>query len=431
MSKKVSFESNNKKPHIALLLMCKNETKRIHVTLNSVVGHVDSLVAYDTGSTDNTLDILKEFSEKHKIPLRLKEGVFENFAVSRNVSLNFADTFDDIDYLLMMDVNDELRGGNELRAFAKEYMNKSETGFLVCQEWYSGSYSKYFNMRFIKARTGWRYMGRVHEWLKNILKNEEDQRLDVIRVGDKVVLFQDRTLDDDKTGKRFYRDKELLLEDHHEDPTEPRTVFYLAQTCSCLNQHEEAYYYFKLRTTMIGFYEERFQASQRCGELTQLMGHDWSESMGWYMKAYELIPRAEPMIKIAEYYKDRKQWKLAFIFGNLACCLTYPSSCVLFVDKLAYDYYRWHLMGIIGWYSENFIEGKSACLNALKFSPNSESNIKNLKFYEDRERENETRNISKEEFIDKKISELSAQNPRQPRSQLYSRAKLMWEARNR
>lgn len=434
MSKKVEFNTpesyRRKNPHIALLMMCKNETKRISVTLKSILGFVDSMVIYDTGSTDNTIDILKDFSNQYRIPLRLKEGTFENFATSRNVSLEFADTFDDIDYLLLMDVNDELRGGPELREFAREYMEKDFTAFLVCQEWWSGDLSKYYNMRFIKARKGWRYKGRVHEWLANVVNEAENNRSDSIRVPEKVVLFQDRTQDDDKTGKRFARDKILLLEDHSEKPDEPRTVFYLAQTCLCLGQFDEALYYYKLRTTLIGFYEERYESCYKCGDLCQQLKHEWSECMGWYLKAFELINRAEPLVRIARYYKDKESWSLAFIFADLACNLIYPTHCVLFVNKRVYDYERWNLMGIIGWYAGRHAEGKAACLKALECIPNSQLDKDNLKFYENKDNE-APRQMSKEEFIDKKVQELARQNPQQSLKQLHARAQLIWKAETR
>ena len=173
----------------------------------------------------------------------------------------------------MLDTNDELRGGEHLREFCKEYKDKPNTGYLVCQEWWSGKYDKYYNLRMVKPRQGWRYSGRVHEWMKNT-KFENDEAAcaageKVIRVPKDLVLYQDRTQDDDKTGNRFARDKVLLLADHKDDPTEPRTVFYLAQTCACLNHLDDAYYYYKLRTTLEGFWEERFHAFLRCGELSE------------------------------------------------------------------------------------------------------------------------------------------------------------------
>lgn len=374
----------SEKIHIALLMMVKNEHKRLLVSLESTIGYVNSIVVYDTGSTDDTIEILQNFSAKYKIPLRLKQGEFENFAASRNVALDFADTFDDIDYLLLMDTNDEIRGGENLRKFCFTYKDKPNTGFLLCQEWFSGYYDKYYNVRMIKNRKGWRYRGRVHEYMKNTrYENDEAAQADgdvVIRIEQDVVLYQDRTQDDDKTGKRFIRDKALLLQDHLDDPTEPRTVFYLAQTCSCTGDAEESLKYYTLRTTLEGFWEERFHAYYRCGDLTESLKQPWDVSMKWYMKAFEYASRAEPLIKIAEYYKD-KNWFLSFSFADMACKLVYPHHCILFVDKQAYEYKRWHVLGISGWYSGFRNEGKIGCIRAIEVA-NQEVDKNNLSFYE-------------------------------------------------
>lgn len=365
-------------------MMVKNEKKRLHITLESVKDFADSLVLFDTGSTDNTIKIACEFCDKNDIPFRLKQGEFVNFAVSRNVSLDFADTFDDIDYLLLLDTNDELRGGDYLRKFCEEHKDEdNHTGFLVCQEWWSGQYDKYYNMRLVKTRKGWRYKGSVHEWMKNT-SLPEGKEPKVLRIPDKTIIYQDRTQDDDKTSKRFQRDKELLLNDHRQNPSEPRTVFYLAQTCACLDQQDEALYYYKVRSTLEGFQEEKFHAFLRIGEIMTLLNHPWHDIMGYYMKAFEHSTRVEPLIRISDYYKEQKQWHIAFMFINLACELTYPEHCILFVDKLAYDYKRWHLLGIIGYYCNKMVEGKIGCLRALEFNPNSQIDKDNLKFYEDK-----------------------------------------------
>ena len=374
--------------HIAVLIMAKNEKKCLQTTLESIKDFADSLVFYDTGSEDNTIEIAKTFCKNHNISFRLKEGVFENFAISRNVSLDFADTFEDIDYILLLDVNDQLRGGDHLREFCKEHKDEDKhTGFLVCQEWWSGQYDKYYNMRLVKARKGWRYRGSVHEWMKDT-SLPEGKEPEVMRIQDKTVIYQDRTQDDDKTGKRFERDKELLLKDHRDDPTEPRTVFYLAQTCACLHQHQDALYYYKVRTTLEGFQEEKFHSLLRVGDLMKVMNHPWHDVMGYYMRAFEHSARAEPLIKIADYYKDQKQWHLAFSFINLCCELTYPEHCILFVDKMAYDYKRWHLLGIIGFYCNKMVEGRVGCLRALEFNPKSQVDKDNLVYYEDKKDKN-------------------------------------------
>ena len=402
------------KTNIGLLMMVKNEHKRIKVSLDSVVGHVECFIIYDTGSEDDTIEIIKNHCEEHKINLYLIQGEFENFSVSRNVSLEYADTIPNLNYCLLLDCNDELKGGEYLRKFAEEHKNSSSTGFLACQEWWSGNYNKYYNLRFIKAREGWRYRGSVHEWMKNT-KCEEGKDPPVIRIPDKTVLYQDRTQDDDKSSKRFFRDKILLLKDHKLDPTEPRTVFYLAQTCSCTRELEDAFYYYKIRTTLEGFQEEKFHAFCRCGDISKDLKHPWYDTMAWYMKAFEHSQRVEPILKIVEHYKETKNWILAYTFADLACSLTYPEHSILFVDSHAYTYERWHNLSIVAYYVGKYIEGKAGCEKAIAVGKNLELDNNNLNFYNEKLGQTSSSSSSitqnKQEFIKTTIETIKRENP--------------------
>jgi len=443
--------------HIAVLLMVKNEKKRLHVSLESVKSFADSLVIFDTGSTDNTIQICKDFSEKYNIPLRLKEGTFVDFSTSRNESLDFADSFEDIDYLLLLDTNDELRGADNLRRFAEEYKDNKSSGFLMVQEWWSGQHDKYYNVRFIKAHKGWRYVGAVHEYIKTNMDEEP-----IVKLPDSAILYQDRTQDDDKSGKRFKRDKELLYNEYVKDPTEPRTVFYLAQTCSCLGENDESLYFYKIRSTLEGFQEEKFHALLRSGELTQKLNHDWHDSMMFYIKAFEHSHRAEPLLFIAIHYIQIKMWVMAFTFLKLACSIQYPQDAILFVNRHDYDYKRWHLLGIVAYYVGQFQDGKAACLIAIEYSKtdtkvNSDIDKSNLKFYEDKEAEeimkrggivpqyaqhhNQPQNqlpppqnpsvvneiMTKKQFVDSKMNEIKKESPNLTDKQIYTRANMLWK----
>lgn len=440
-----------RKIHIAVLMMVKNEKKRLHVTLNSIKDFADSLIVYDTGSNDNTIQICKDFCNKYNIELRLKEGEFVNFSVSRNVSLDFADSFEDVDYLLLMDTNDELVNGDLLKQFAKEHIdNKDETAFLISQEWFSGALNVYYNVRFIKPREGWRYVGVVHEYIKS----DKHKDLPMVRINPQVKLYQDRTQDDDKTGKRFTRDRDLLLAEFEKDPTEPRNVFYLAQTFSCLNDFENAYKYSKIRTGLVGFWEEVFQSYLRCGEFSQKLNVDWYESFTWYIKAFEHTSRVEPLLHIAEYYRNQKNWLLSFTFLQLACGLHFPEHCILFVDNQAYEYKRWHLMGIVAYYVGEFQRGKTACLiaieNGKKLNINTDLDSKNLEFYIAKEKElaqisisnenlinspninsnqnlNTNKKLTKNEFMKIKLEELKKEHPKSTTKQLQNMAKILWK----
>jgi glycosyltransferase involved in cell wall biosynthesis len=460
------YNLKDKKGSIGLLMMVKNEKKRIHVTLQSVVGCVDAFIIFDTGSSDNTVDIIRKFSEKYKINIYLIQGGFVNFCISRNTSLYYADKIG-VDYLLLLDCNDELRGGKNLRVLANDFMDKPNNSFLVCQEWYTGVSDKYYNIRFVKNRCGWRYRGSVHEWMKDTTREGPDPAHPVIRIPDEsgIVLYQDRTQDDDKTGKRFNRDRELLLKEYNDNPKDTRTLFYLAQTCECLNLFEEAFYYSKLRLELEGFLEEKFHSYMRCGSLSMILEHSWEDSLGWYMKAYEHSLRVEPIVKIADYYRfmaikhDKEEnkrymdhqkeeegkvnvigykkvefkrkfnhfWRVSYMYLHEACDLSYPTHCILFVDKGMYDYYRWHLMGIVGFYVGKFEEGKAASIKALGTGINKSENQKILEFYTSRDANNAVGPSEKIQFINKLVGELKCQNPNIGIEKLQARAAAMWK----
>lgn len=419
-----SLSLNRKKPVIGCLMMVKDEEKRIHVSLDSICGIVDCLVIYDTGSTDNTIQIIQNYCEKNKINLYMIQGEFINFAVSRNVSLDYADT-KNVHFYILLDVNDELRGGDNLIKFAQNQIQTDNNAFLVCQHWWSGNYDKYYNTRFIRARSNWRYKGSVHEWMCD-MNNPPGKP--VFRMNDDIVLYQDRTKDGDKSKKRFNRDKILLLEDHKKNPKEPRVLFYLAQTCSCLNHNEEALNYYKLRSELEGFQEEKFHSLLRCGEISEILNKNWYDSFTYYMKAFNHSERVEPVLKIAEYYNRKKKWSLAFTFANLACSLPYPENAILFVDKRAYDYNRWHILGIVAYYCQKYEEGKIACLKAIDQGIHLDLNKKNLQFYLWKEQEllKDSEKITKKEFINKTIESINKNN-KIPMKKLQKIALSKWK----
>ncbi len=378
--------------HIAVVIMVKNESKRLHVTLDSITPLASSLVVFDTGSTDNTIDILDKFTKKSKIPLRIMRGEFIDFSTSRNLLLDFADTFMDIDYLLLMDCNDELKNPAGLKQFAYDHINQPHHAWLMSQEWLAGTLTKYVNVRFIKPRKGWRYKGVVHEFIYNAVITPDFYVNE--KINSNIYLFQDRTRDDDKSWKRFQTDYELLMTEYEKDATNDRTIFYLAQTCACLVREEESYKYYSIRANMEGgFAEERFDALLRCGNIASKYAPEipdknkmwfaemtWDVALCWYMKAMTVFHRIEPLIAMTKYYRNIKQMGLAYAFIKLACMMEYPAHSLLWIDNHQFDYERWHLMGIVAFYVNQHEDGYSACQKAIKFA-NQDLDKSNLEFY--------------------------------------------------
>ena len=159
-------------PKIALGMIVKNEEKVIEKTFKSAIDAVDCLYIYDTGSTDKTVKIINNFAGKYpNKKVYLKFGQFTNFEKTRNELLEWIDTHPDsldLDFILLLDANDEFNGCKELRQFASERLlnTEDEGGFYIEQHWlYGDDVEKYYNIFFIRPRKGWKYHGHVHEYM--------------------------------------------------------------------------------------------------------------------------------------------------------------------------------------------------------------------------------------------------------------------------
>ena len=365
--------------HISCLIMVKNEEDTIIKTLISIQNYIQSLIIYDTGSTDNTIKIIREFCEDNSIELNLKEEEFINFEESRNRALKFAESFQNIQYILLLDSNDILDDeDDDLMRLCIDKQLSNETGFYLIQEWYNfNNVDIYYNIKLIKPNTGWKYKGVVHEFIHN--DNETPTKNDNYHI----VLKQDRSSDNLKSYKRFVTDKQLLLKELENEHNNSRNVFYLAQTCFCLKEYDLSFQHYLLRTSLAyGFQEEIFYSFLRCGDIIGIQGGIWYNAMIYYIKAYELEQRVEPLIKMAQYYMSKEMWMLSFSFLSIACKLEYPEKSILFVDKYMYNYGRWHLMGAIAFYcGDQYKEdGRRACEKAIQ-SMNKDIDKNNLKFY--------------------------------------------------
>lgn len=327
---------------IAVLLMVKDESARILTTLRSVQGIVDTVFLYDTGSIDNTIELVDGFCNDNGIKLYLKIGEFIDFAQSRNNALEFARNIGGFDYILLMDANDELRGGDNLLKIAHKELTSDRIAYFLQQQLdKDNKITSFYNIRLLKSSCDWLYSGSVHESF-NI-----GGKLSLTGKLPDVILYQDRAQDDFKSQLRYQRDYSLLLQDHIRDPNNPRIVYYLGQTADCLGYKNSALQFHNLRSTMAGDKEERFLSTFRVGCLR----NNIDEKIMWWLKSFTIQQRVEPLVKIADIYLSQGQITLAKTFAELACTLNPPSDNYQFVDMRAYDYTRWEILDKIQHYN--------------------------------------------------------------------------------
>lgn len=390
-------------PKIACVMMVKNEEKRIKVSLDSVKDIVCCYIIFDTGSEDSTKDIIVNHCKDISKNLYMIHGNFIDFSTSRNTLIKYAEK-QDIDYLLLLDTNDELKGGDKLLTILKTDENiKKNDAVLIRHQWWCGNgYQDYYNCRLFKKNCNWRYKGVVHELLSRKGDNGEEE-YPYVQLNREIILYQDRTLDDDKSYKRFFNDKKLLYKEYKKDKKNPRTLYYLAQTYGCLKEYNKAYNMYKKRFKIDGGYlEERFLAAMRCGEFAELLKFSIKKQLYWNLAAYEICDRAEPLIKLSRYYERAKKWNLAYMYAFQACSLPDPVEFTFVVDHVAYNYHRWSQLGIVAYYYNKFEVGKNACLSAIQKNKDSNINIDidkyNLRFYLEHDKKKLTQ-PSKQEYF--------------------------------
>lgn len=102
-----------KKPLISLCMIVKDEEDVLRDCLESVKNIVDEFIIVDTGSTDTTMDIIREYSKTDVIQIP-----FENFVDTKNKALQHATG----EYVLWIDADERLVSGHQsLRKLAESH----------------------------------------------------------------------------------------------------------------------------------------------------------------------------------------------------------------------------------------------------------------------------------------------------------------------
>ena len=137
---------------LCLCMIVKNESKIIKECLNSVVDNIDYWVICDTGSTDGTQDVIKNFFEEKGISGELHEDKWVDFAHNRTLAFNRAKN--KADYCFVIDADDRLIGNLVLpEGNYNCYRMKITLGNL-----------DYYRQQIFKNDLDWKYVGVVHEY---------------------------------------------------------------------------------------------------------------------------------------------------------------------------------------------------------------------------------------------------------------------------
>lgn len=308
-------------------MIVKNESHIIHECLESIYKFVDYWIISDTGSTDGTQDIIKNFFKEKGIPGELHQDEWKNFGHNRTLALRHADG--KADYVWMIDADDRVEGT------FKFVDNPTADGYVVRM---GRDDFSWWRTQIFRVDSNWEYKGVLHEYpacanpQPNLQKVEGKYNINARTLGARNVGIT--------TIEKYKKDAELLEKALIDEPENTRYQFYLAQSYFDSQQWQKALDAYLRRAAMGGWAEEVYYSLYRVAICRAMMDRPWSEIQASFLDAYNYRPvRAEPLVHIAQVLRTKyEQPAAAFVFARIAAEIPYPQNEILFVPDILYKF---------------------------------------------------------------------------------------------
>ena len=316
---------------IELVMIVKNSGDILRKCLKENRKWIDYWTIVDTGSTDNTIEIINE--ELKDIPGKLHTGEFIDFSQARNRSLDLSSKT--CKYTIILDDSYVLNGGKELRNMLKTCkascvlikIGKFVDGFLR---------DDYYSKRIVKSSDNLRYKYRVHE---DIMVNESKIKC----IYDSNIFIDDLTYKPhfERSNNRYKRDIEMLLMDHKDEPKEPRTIYYIAKTYHTMDMFEKCLEYYKKLKDLKNVREDFLYSSYYD---TACVNFYIDNDLIKFKNSLEFISnlftnRVEAFYKLAVIYKDAGDMDKVLEIMNKIILFPKPTFLGTLLENDIYDYY--------------------------------------------------------------------------------------------
>lgn len=309
-------------PRVCLNMIVKDESKVIERCLASTLPMIDYWVIVDTGSSDGTQEVIRSYMKKMGVPGELHERPWVNFCHNRNEAYGLAK--EKGDYILFLDADESF---TYEEGFALPRLDKD---YYFIEILYSGL--KYVRTALVKSALNWEWKGVVHEV---ICSNEAMSWETLPRVKNIIVQREGVRSRDSEI---YSKDAELLKEAVERDPSDTRSLFYLAQSYFDAGNFPLAKEAYEKRAEMGGFSEEVYWSLFRIGDIMERLDYPFEEVVNQYQRAYGYRPtRYEALYQLARAYRLKgdydKGYALCQIAKNQPQC-----TDLLFVCQWMEDY---------------------------------------------------------------------------------------------
>ena len=275
---------------ICLNMIVKNEAHVIINTFNNILNSIklDYWVISDTGSTDNTQNIIINYFKEKNIPGELVHHEWKDFGYNRTKALEAA--FNKSDYLLIFDADDSFHGNFVLPNLTADSYHLQ-----------FGKHFTYLRPQLVNNRKRWEYKGVLHEFIvcKDPTKPHE-------------VILGDYYIDSGKTGDRskdpdkYLKDALILskaFENEKDQGMKCRYAFYCAQSYKDYNKPLEAIEWYK-KCLKDNWNQEKYFSCLMIAE-QNLKINNPTESLKYWIKSSEYdSERIDGIVDACDYLRN-------------------------------------------------------------------------------------------------------------------------------
>ena len=364
---------------IGLSMIVKNESKIIKRCLDSVKPIIDYVCIHDTGSSDDTVKIIKEWLKENKILGEVKKETWKNFAFNRTSALKNIRKKRDIDYVLIIDADEILQYEENFDVLKFKNSLNFDLYYIKCKF----SNIEYQRTSLFKNSKKFFYKGVLHEYLES----EEQFLSKTVIDGFYNVPIQDSFRNN---NKEKYKNDAKILEEAIEKETDNQLIrrytFYLAQSYKDCEQNEKAIYWYNKRVDLSGWEQEIYWSLYQIACLKEMMGYPEDDIIQSYLRAYEkCTSRIEALHGAIRFCRIHQRYHQAYIIGKYAKTLTVDKTG-LFVESWVWDYGLDDEFSIACYWTMHYQEGLDLCLKILdKVPDNQKERIqKNLDFFKEK-----------------------------------------------
>ena len=316
---------------LCLVMIVKDEEDTIKKCLTAVAPYISEWVIVDTGSSDNTLNVIRETMDELGIPGELHERPWVNFEVNRTESLQLSKGKCDFRWIIDADDTFVLDDQNINPFYV---VDKEFDSYHISYKLHS---LKYFRAQIVRSDEDWVYKGVLHEYLHLEKEGQKSGQIMGCHVDADISPLKRAN----SVEEKYAKDAEILREALEKEPDNTRYMFYLAQSYRDSNQPQKSLEAYEGRVAAGGWPEEVYYSMYMVARLKEVMSYPVNEVVEAYSRAWEFRPeRLEAVFHAMRKLREQSRWVLALAYGE-AALQRVGTRDILFVEP---EIWQWRLL---------------------------------------------------------------------------------------